>query len=72
MPEVLSVSVPIRIKRGIVHSCMCRLLKIPRSNKNVKLIKAVLIGMGFRDVTIRGRLFYTNIPPREMIPPAGQ
>jgi hypothetical protein len=62
LPEVINTKVPVRVRRGQVHSGICRILKIPKSNENVKLIKAVLAAIGVREVIIRARMFYVSYP----------
>jgi hypothetical protein len=62
LPQVINTKTHVRVRRGQVHSGICRVLKIPQSNANVKLIKAVLEASGIRAVTIRARLFYVSYP----------
>lgn len=49
-----------RIRRGYLHSTVCNILGVPRSNKNIKLIKAVLSGYNKREVIIHGKTYYSN------------
>jgi hypothetical protein len=62
LPQVINTKIPVRVGRGRVHAVICRLLRIPRSNANLKLIKAVLAATGIRAVTIRSRMFYVSYP----------
>lgn len=62
LPEVVNQKSFKRIKRGVVHNGICRILKIPVSNYNVKLIKSVLFASGIREVIISGRPFYVSYP----------
>lgn len=62
LPEVINTKVYARIKRDQIHSGICRVLQIPRSNENVKLIKAVLRATGIREVIIRSRPYYVSYP----------
>lgn len=62
LPEVINTKVPLKVRRGQVHSGICRILQIPNSNRNVKIIKAVLEATGIREVVIRGRMFYVSYP----------
>lgn len=64
LPQIINTSVPVRVRRGKIHSSICRILRIPRSNHNVKLIKAVLAAIGVREVTINARMFYVSYPDR--------
>jgi hypothetical protein len=66
LPGVINVNHPIRIRRGRVHSGICRVLKIPKSNENVKLIKAVLSATGIREVIVKGRPYYASYPDTGM------
>jgi hypothetical protein len=62
LPEVINTKTSVRVRRGQVHAGICRLLRIPRSRANIKLIKAVLAATGIRSVTIRAKLFYVSYP----------
>ena len=62
LPQIINTKVPVRVRRDQIHAGVCRVLKIPRSNENVKLIKAVLKATGVREVIIRGRSFYVSYP----------
>lgn len=60
LPQIINTSVHAKIRRNQVNAGVCRVLKIPRSNENVKLIRAVLKAIGIREVVIRGRSFYVS------------
>ena len=51
-----------RIRRGVLHDIICKTLNVPRSNYNVKKIKAVLKASGIREVIIHGKTYYANYP----------
>jgi hypothetical protein len=62
LPKVLNKESTHRVRRGLVHNSLCRLLRISRSNQNIKLIRAVLSASGFREVFIKGRRYYVSYP----------
>jgi hypothetical protein len=62
LPQVINTKTHVRIRRGQVHSVICRVLNLPRSCANIKLIKAVLEASGIRSVVIRNRKFYVSYP----------
>lgn len=68
VPKIINFSSPKRLRKGVVHDGICRALKIPRSNRNIKYIKMVLAAFGVREVVIRGRSFYSTQAPTPQSP----
>lgn len=63
IPKILNFDEPKRIRRGILHGGICKALKIPLSNRNVRFIKMVLEAYGVREVIIHGKPFYSTQMP---------